>query len=61
MQTVERPETVERGTMTADEALRLLANTRRTLLKLVSNIDEAIGSVAIQSQEQKGERPRPSR
>jgi hypothetical protein len=45
MHATERPEAAERGTMTAEEALRLLANTRRTLLKLVSNIDEAIGTV----------------
>lgn len=40
--------------MTQEEALRCLANTRRTLLKLVGNIDAAIG--AVQSQERKEER-----
>lgn len=55
MQTQERPEAAERGTIAAGEALRLLANTRRTLLKLVANIDEAIGTTE-STQERKEER-----
>lgn len=59
MQPQERP-APERGTINADEAIRLLANTRRTLLKLASNIDEAIGTVNA-SQDKEGERPRIAR
>jgi len=52
----QHPAPTKQGTMAPDEAVRLLANTRRTLLKLVANIDTVIEAAsAAERQERKGE------
>jgi hypothetical protein len=60
MHATERPAAEQPSTMTTDEALRLLANTRRTLLKLVKNIDDATSAMQ-HEQSGRGERPTPTR
>jgi hypothetical protein len=55
MHATERPAADQPSTMSTDEALRLLDDTRRTLLKLVANIDKAKGAMGDRLQDDRGQ------